>query len=259
MQGLCRCEDAADLCIRQQGIRLPLADLQHLYRPCTALCLCPTEPAPVPCVEFSDAFCRLFCKRLYPFAPLLQFVSGQTICGDVVEPWLYNVHLHLSDRVQQTVLLHGTEGVQPQLRVVLRRHCHTFPVFQVYDVQRVVVQDHTVPCTKSAGDNLGKVQPLFYDYIRRSGKRHAQAAYVVHIGVCVAVHFPLIQLVRLDLCQPLLVCRGLRDLKLLTQFQFCQTVGKRSLSGVAAGSVGKLFLQCSGRGAVYPPMCTGGG
>src|SRR5690606_13423335 len=97
-----------------------------------------TKPTMRSGLEFALALICLLGYGLDASAPSRQFIEGQFLSADMVQPGLDDCHSNCLEIVEGAEFVISAQGVQSQLRVVFRIDLHAFAVLQIYNLQHVV-------------------------------------------------------------------------------------------------------------------------
>src|SRR5690606_19899374 len=119
-----------------------------------------TKPTMRPSLEFALALICLLGYGLDAFTPSQQFIEGQFLSADMVQPGLDDCHSNCLEIVEGAEFVISAQGVQSQLRVPFRIDLHAFAVLQIYNLQHVIADDHRVAGTEPLRYPRRKIQAL---------------------------------------------------------------------------------------------------
>src|SRR5690606_11198843 len=173
--------------------------------------------------------------------PSQQFIEGQFLSADMVQPGLDDCHSNCLEIVEGAEFVISAQGVQSQLWVPFRIDLHAFAVLQIYNLQHVVADDHCVSCAEPLRDPRRKIQALL-DVELGAGNPFFQ--YHLDVSADMLKHF---------------ICSISRLIYLVQQNPLSQLMGFCPLFCVRARLIRQFRFQPSARRAVQPAVSAGSG
>src|SRR5690606_26834643 len=199
-----------------------------------------TKPTMRSGLEFALALICLLGYGLDAFAPSQQFIEGQFLSADMVQPGLDDCHSNCLEIVEGAEFVISAQGVQSQLRVVFRTHLYALSIFQIQNFYCCVGNNHRV---SGAGPlrgprrkiqallavELGAGNPFFQYHLNVSADILKHFIRFISRVIYLAQQNPLSQL--MGFC-PLFCVRA----RIIRQFRFQPSTWRAVQPAVSAGS-----------------------